>query len=144
MNGVERTSRPVDERTRAEATRLLKALRRTKNPRLALPSGERAELPDPAANVLLEALAAVADGRDVKLVAADRDLTTGQAADLLGISRQYLVRLLDNGVIASYLVGTHRRIRLDDLLQFKSRRDEQRRAALREMVCEAEAAGLYP
>jgi excisionase family DNA binding protein len=134
---------PPNDKARAEATRLLKALRRTKHPKLSLPSGERVELPGPAADVLMEALAAVADGRDVMVVPADRDLTTGQAADLLGVSRQYLVRLLDDETIPSYLVGSHRRVGLDDLLRFKAQRDEKRRTALREMVREAESAGLY-
>lgn len=134
---------PSDDRARAEATRLLRALRRTKYPKLSLPSGERAELPGPAADALIEALAAVADGRHVMVVPVDRDLTTGQAADLLGVSRQYLVRLLDDEAIPSYLVGSHRRVRLGDLMRFKTQRDEKRRAALREMVREAEAAGLY-
>jgi excisionase family DNA binding protein len=82
-------------------------------------------------------------GREVIVVPADKDLTTGQAADLVGISRQYLVRLLDDEAIPSYLVGSHRRVRLDDLMSLKARRDEKRRAALREMVREAEAVGLY-
>lgn len=134
---------PPDDKARAEATRLLKALRRTKHPKLSLPSGERAELPGPAANALIEALTAVADGHDVMVIPADRDLTTGQAADLLGVSRQYLVRLLNDDAIPSYLVGSHRRVRLEDLLRFKAQRDAKRRAALRQMVREAEAAGLY-
>ena len=110
---------------------------------ISLPSGEQAALPSQAADVLIEALTAVADGREVRVVPADRDLTTGQAADILGVSRQYLVRLLDDGTIASYLVGSHRRIRLGDLLRFKAERDKKRRTALREMVREAEASGLY-
>jgi excisionase family DNA binding protein len=135
--------RPPNDEARAEATRLLRALRRTTHPKLSLPSGERAELPGPAANALIEALAAIAAGRDVMVVPADRDLTTGQAADLLGVSRQYLVRLLDDEAIPSYLVGSHRRVRLEHLMRFKARRDEKRRAALREMVREAEAVELY-
>jgi excisionase family DNA binding protein len=135
--------RPPNDKARAEATRLLRALRRNKHPKLSLPSGERADLPGPAADALIEALAAVADGREVIVVPADKDLTTGQAADLVGISRQYLVRLLDDEAIPSYLVGSHRRVRLDDLMSLKARRDEKRRAALREMVREAEAVGLY-
>jgi excisionase family DNA binding protein len=132
-----------DDITRSEASRLLKALRRTKHPKLSLPSGENAELPGPAANALMEVLQAVASGQEIVVLGADRDLTTSQAADVLGVSRQYVVRLLDGEVIPSYLVGSHRRVRLDDLTEFRAARDEKRRSVLREMVREAEDAGLY-
>jgi excisionase family DNA binding protein len=140
---VAQTIRPSDDTARAEATRLLKALRRTRHPKVSLPSGESAELPRPAADALLEALQAVADGREIVVLGADRDLTSSQAADLLGVSRQYLVRLLDDETIPSYLVGSHRRVRLDDLMAFKAERDDKRRSVLDEMVREAEDAGLY-
>lgn len=132
-----------DETVRAEASRLLKALRRTKHPKVSLPSGENAELPEPAAGALIEALEAVAAGREFVVVGVDRDLTTSQAADVLGVSRQYLVRLLDDAKIPAYLVGSHRRVQLNDLMAFKAVRDEMRRSLLREMVREAEDAGLY-
>ncbi len=108
-----------------------------------MPSGESAELPGPAADALLEALQAVAEGKEIVVLGSDRDLTTSQAADLLGVSRQYLVRLLDDETIPSYLVGSHRRVRLDDLMAFKAERDDKRRSVLDEMVREAEDAGLY-
>lgn len=137
------TIQPADDMARAEATRLLKALRRTRHPKVSLPSGESAELPGPAADALLEALQAVAEGKEIVVLGSDRDLTTSQAADLLGVSRQYLVRLLDDETIPSYLVGSHRRVRLDDLMAFKAERDDKRRSVLDEMVREAEDAGLY-
>jgi excisionase family DNA binding protein len=74
---------------------------------------------------------------------ADSDLTTSQAAELLGVSRQYLVRLLDGEAIPLYRAGSHRRVRVDDMLAFRAERDAKRREVLREMVREAEDAGLY-
>jgi len=138
-----RVTQPSDDTVRAEASRLLKALGRSRHPKVSLPSGENAELPRAAADALLDALQAVADGKQIVVLGADRDLTTSQAADLLGVSRQYLVRLLDEEAIASYLVGSHRRVRLDDLVAFKAQRDEKRRSQLDEMVRVAEDAGLY-
>jgi excisionase family DNA binding protein len=135
--------RPAEEATRAEASRLLAALGRTKHPKISLPSGEEAELPESVATAMMQALEAIAIGQQVTIVVGDRDLTTTQAAEILGVSRQYLVRLLDDEVIPSYLVGSHRRLRVDDVMIFKARRDEKRRGVLRQMVREAHAAGLY-
>jgi excisionase family DNA binding protein len=143
LDGMAQVIQPSDEAARAEASRLLKALGRTRHPKVSLPSGENAELPRPAADALIEALQAVADGKEIVVLGADRDLTTSQAADLVGVSRQYLVRLLDDRAIPSYLVGSHRRVRLDDLMAFKADRDERRRSLLDEMVRDAEDAGLY-
>lgn len=138
-----RTIQPPDAAARAEASRLLKALRRTKHPKVSLPSGEAAVLPDAAASALIDALEAVAAGHEVVVLGADRDLTTSQAADFLGVSRQYFVRLLDDDVIPSYLVGSHRRVRLDDVSAFRAQRDAKRREALHALVREAEDAGIY-
>ncbi|MCA9534138.1 MAG: helix-turn-helix domain-containing protein [Myxococcales bacterium] len=71
------------------------------------------------------------------------ELTTQQAADLLNVSRQYLVRLLDEGRIACRKTGTHRRLRVTDVLEFKARRDKDRRAGLRELSQLTQDAGGY-
>jgi excisionase family DNA binding protein len=62
-----------------------------------------------------------------------RELTTQQAADLLNVSRQYLVRLLDENRIAFRKTGQHRLLRIEDVLEFKKKRDKERRAGLREL-----------
>ncbi len=82
-------------------------------------------------------------GEGVSIVLADDELTTQQAADILNVSRPYLVRLVDAGTILSHRVGTHRRIRREDLERYRLERDVRRRAALRTMVNDAEEAGLY-
>jgi len=93
---------------------------------------------------MLEAAAnMVATGADVTVLPSNEELTSQQAADFLNVSRQYLVRLLERGDIVSTKVGTHRRIRADDLAQYRLRRDEGRAKALAEMADQAQAAGGY-
>lgn len=65
------------------------------------------------------------------------------AADLLGVARPYLIKLLDAGDIRYRRVGTRRRVPLRDLLLYRERRNVERRAALDDMTCEAEELGLY-
>jgi excisionase family DNA binding protein len=76
-------------------------------------------------------------------LARNEELTSQQAADFLNVSRQYMVRLLDRGDIASTKVGTHRRVRAEDLAHYRYRRDEGRAAALAEMADQAQAVGGY-
>jgi excisionase family DNA binding protein len=62
-----------------------------------------------------------------------REMTTQQAANLLNVSRQYLMRLLDEKRIPFRKAGPHRRLRIDDVLEFKEKRDKDRRAGLRRL-----------
>ncbi len=71
------------------------------------------------------------------------EVTTQQAAELLNVSRQYLVRLLDEGRIPFRKVGKHRRLRVVDVLSFKETRDTDRRAGLRELSRMTEEFGGY-
>ena len=84
---------------------------------------------------LLERVVEILDrGDGVAIVSVGKDLTTQQAADILNVSRQYLVRLIEDGRISCTTTGKHRRLKLTDVLSFKSRRDKQRRALLKELT----------
>ncbi len=73
----------------------------------------------------------------------EQQLTTQRAAELLGMSRPYLIQLLDAGEMPYHLVGKHRRIALDHVLAYAKRRAEGRRAALDKMARDAFESGLY-
>ena len=105
-------------------------------------AGRRVELPASVFRVLVDVVQALARGQSVAVLHYDEELTTQQAADLLQVSRPYLVRLLEEGQIPYHQVGTHRRIYLRDLLAYKEQRD-RRRASLRELRRASEALGLY-
>lgn len=100
------------------------------------------ELPPAAGRAVLALLEQLAAGSAVHLVPADAELTTQQAADLLGISRTYVVRLIDDGKLPAHLVGTHRRLKATDVLAYRARRSERLAAA--RAITDADVAASVP
>jgi excisionase family DNA binding protein len=100
------------------------------------------ELPIAAAEAVRHLLVELASGSSVHVLADDAELTTQEAADLLGISRTYLVRLVDDGKVDAHLVGTHRRLRAADVLAYQAQRGSRLRAVAN--VTEADAAVGVP
>ena len=99
-------------------------------------SGTRAEitLTAPLSRLLIELLRHIGRGDGVTLVPVSQMLTTQQAADILNVSRPFLIGLLERGGLPYALVGRHRRIRAEDLFAYQRRRDEERAAALTELA----------
>jgi excisionase family DNA binding protein len=107
------------------------------------PTGESIPLPEAVFCVLERVVEVMARGDSITVVPVDREVTSQQAADLLNVSRQYLVRLLDDGRIRFRKTGKHRRIRIEDVLAFKEHRDKDRRAGLRELSRVTQEFGGY-
>lgn len=99
---------------------------------------EPIELPAGAVALLMDILETMASGRGVTLLPENAELTTVQAADMLNVSRPYLIGLLDQGAIPHRKVGTHRRIRIEDVMAYKSAIDQEREAVLDALVAEAQ------
>lgn len=88
--------------------------------------------------VLQEVLAQTALGRPVKVLPLEAELTTQQAAELLRVSRPFLVKLLEAGTIPHRKVGSHRRVDLSNLLNYQARVKNQQEDALRELQEQAQ------
>ena len=103
-------------------------------PYLLSSAGERIELPDSALEALRVIIETIAQGRSITLVPHGKELTSQEAADILHVSRPHLIKVLDRGELPFHLVGTHRRIKIEDVLAYGDRRDAERDAALRELT----------
>src|SRR6266851_5195745 len=99
---------------------------------------ETIELPAGAAKLLIAILEDMASGRAVTIVPQNAELTTQQAADFLNVSRPLLVQLLQQKKLPFRLVGTHRRVRFEDVLRFKENIDAERRKVLDQLAVEAQ------
>jgi excisionase family DNA binding protein len=109
-------------------------LREHRTARLVGPDGETMEIPASAFYALKLVVQGMARGQTMTLVPHGKELTTQEAADLLHVSRPHLVKLLDDGVIPHYKVGTHRRVRIEDVLDYRERRAATRREQLDELT----------
>lgn len=107
------------------------------------PDGEQVPLPEEVYRVLRQVIEVMRQGKATLVAPQGMLLTTQEAADFLGVSRPTLVKLLENGSIPFEKPNRHRRVRLQDLLDFQAHRREKQRAALNELTEEASALGLY-
>lgn len=95
-------------------------------------------LPTSALRLLLEVLTEIGQGNAVSIIPIHAELTTQEAADLLNVSRPFLVQLLEKGDIPFHKIGTHRRVRYQDVMAYKTQIDTERRQVLEELAAEAQ------
>lgn len=139
---------PSEETTRdaREAVRALTEATRTGAPTLVEVVAEggqaRVTVPLDAFELLMDVLSHLANGHAVTVMPVKAELTTQQTADLLNVSRPFVVKLLEEGRIPFRKVGTHRRVRLEEVLAYKAADDLERRAAADALGAEAQELGL--
>lgn len=100
------------------------------------------ELPARAVALLVDILDTMASGRNITLIPENIELTTVQAADVLNVSRPFLIKLLEEGNIPYRKVGKHRRIRMEDVMAYKTAIDTERETVLDELVAEAQEMNM--
>jgi excisionase family DNA binding protein len=130
-------------KTQEQQIRELRGLVQEGGTKLVAPDGRQIEIPEPVHDLLLAILKNLQAGRAISIVPEHQQLTTQRAADILGVSRPFLVRLLENGDIPFHMVGSHRRIYLRDLLEYKRQRDQARHEAINNMARAEMEAGTY-
>jgi excisionase family DNA binding protein len=130
-----RRSREIMERLREDERVVVELVARGRGE-------ERIPIPAALLDLLFTALEELAAGRGVAVAALEEELTTQQAADLLNVSRPFLIRLLEEGAIPFRKQGTHRRLRLGDVIDYKQVRDAQAECAYQELVAQAQELRL--
>jgi len=113
------------------------------HPTITAEDGTVLDLPRSVAEAFAEILEAAADGERALVLRSPDDLTTEQAAAVLGVSRPTIVRMIEAGKLPAHMVGTHRRLRLSDVLAYREASARRRGDALDDMARQAEDLGLY-
>jgi excisionase family DNA binding protein len=100
-------------------------------------------IPRAATVMFAQILALLASGQGAQIIPDAAELTTQQAADFLSVSRPFLIGLLEAGEIPYRMVGTHRRIKFEDLREYRRQDDQKRRRVADELTQLGEDLGLY-
>jgi|SRR6185312_15574412 excisionase family DNA binding protein len=107
------------------------------------PDGKTEILPNNLYSFLLRLLADLRAGHSVTILQSRHELTTVEASKILGMSRQFLIKLLEKGEIPFHFVGTHRRLYVRDVIAYKAKRDLERRETLNDLAKREFAKGDY-
>ncbi|MGA9965924.1 MAG: excisionase family DNA-binding protein [Terriglobales bacterium] len=132
----------VSLKEQKEITEIYSKLREAEA-KLIGPNGKSEILPNNLYSFLLRVLADLRAGNAVTILQSSHELTTIEAGKILGMSRQFLVQLLEKGEIPFHKVGTHRRLYVRDVIAYKARRDTSRRKTLDDLAKREFAKGDY-
>ena len=143
LNDARLAASSLTARQMRDLDRLSEVVLGEERPALVGRDGVRLELPEPLLQLLAGAVQNLRAGNSMVLLPEMETLTTQAAADFLGVSRPFLVALMEKGDLPHHKVGAHRRVYLKDLLDYQHRRDGRRRAILDDLRSQVEAAGLY-
>jgi excisionase family DNA binding protein len=132
----------VSEKDQREIQQLYEKLR-TAEAKLVGPDGKSQVLPNNLYSFLCRLLDNLKAGHSVTILQSNADLTTVEASKLLGLSRQFLIGLLEKDEIPFHMVGTHRRLYARDVLAYKAKRDTARRKTLDDLAQAEYAEGSY-
>jgi excisionase family DNA binding protein len=130
-----------DARLATESSRILSAVDGKQDAgefRVKLEGGEELRLPSAVKTLLIHLLTEMSRGNAVKIIPIHAELTTQEAADYLNVSRPFLVSLLEKGEVKFHKVGTHRRVRFEDLSAYKQKVDAKQDAAMAELTKQAQ------
>jgi excisionase family DNA binding protein len=105
-------------------------------------SEQTVEIPAAAFNLLVDILSLMAQGNTVTLIPIHGELTTQEAADILNVSRPFLVKQIESGLLPCRRVGRHRRILFEDLMMYKQLVDSQRMEALDKLAAQAQELNM--
>jgi excisionase family DNA binding protein len=99
-------------------------------------------IPMEALRLMRDALSEIGQGNAVAITSVHAEMTSQEAAELLNVSRPFLVQLLEKGEIPFRKVGTHRRVRYEDVMSYKKSIDSKRLNALEELAAQAQELGM--
>lgn len=139
---------PEESQLARESSRTLAAVLETRvetqQIELVTPTGESKPVvvPVSALRLLVEILTQIGSGNAVRIIPIHAELTTQEAADLLNVSRPFLIEALERSEIPYRKVGTHRRIRYEDVIAYKDRIDAERKKSLDELAAQAQELKL--
>jgi len=113
------------------------------NIKIVTPNGYEMQIPFQIIPILRAMVETLKNGNAITIIPMHKELTTQQAADILNVSRPYLIKLLDKGEIPFNKVGKHRRIAMQDLIEYKNKRDKVRKENLDELIRMSQEFGFY-
>ncbi|HZU29596.1 MAG TPA: excisionase family DNA-binding protein [Candidatus Angelobacter sp.] len=142
MKMMEDKTSGISERDKKDVEEIYQKIKRTEA-KLVGPDGKTHLLPANTYAFLCRLLAELIAGKSVTLLQSNAELTSIEASKLLGMSRQYLVQLLEKGEIPFHNVGTHRRLYARDVLAYKAKRDTARRKAHDDLALAEYQEGIY-